>query len=450
MSDIAQGPGFELPTYDDLTRQLDQSGNDKLTKVSQVLMTAQMSHQILSNFKPYKDMVDNLSKSVFDPVKNEMVKGAEKLNEVAGKFSGGNGSSIAPEDLLQMAKNPKGALRAKMTQATEQGKSKLKELRKQAQDSVDDTLDGKVPQFASKEQLIAGAEDMAKRFDISDKIVSDFKDVVQNKFDAIPSDMKQQLRDMGISDDELKSVVSGQGNKDLTQIVKQKVSNMKYTDPFDSGELDIPEEYLGKLYRANKLLAKLRTPASESGGLQGDSTIARLTGQGKTFITKAKAQAQSEIDDLMQQPEIKVGKRLQTKLSSRSRKMQEQSEIDSAREQEFPDPIRPTIQKPNIQEFENLPEINLQANASQNSTNSMLNDENVGTDQDVAQTTSKLQKVKNALEKGDEDTAELDETGLGDIINLGLGFATIGTMIAGLFDKPKPQPLVVSGEQLGV
>ena len=451
MSDSAQGPGFELPSFDDLTRQLEQSGNDKLTKVSQVLMTAQMSHQILSNFKPYKDMVDNLGKSVFDPVKNEMVKGAEKVNDVVGKFAGGNGSSIAPEDLLKMAKNPKAALKAKMTEVTEQGKTKFKALRKQAQDAVDDTLDGKVPQFTSKDQLITGAEDMAKKFDISDRIVNDFKDVIQNRFDAIPGDIKQQLRDMGISDDELKSVVSGQGNTDLTSIVKQRMGNMKYNDPFDSGELDIPEEYLGKLYRANKYLSKLRQTPTETGGMSGDSTIARMTGQGKTFLTKAKAQVEDELNTLTEQPEIKVGKRLQAKLNARSRKMQEQSEIEAAQDKEFPEPARPTLQKPNVQEFEDIPEINLQANASQNMTKSMLTtEENVGNDQNVAQTTSKLQKVKKALEEGDEDTAELDETGLGDIINLALGLGTLGTMIAGLFEKPKPEPVVVGGEQLGV
>lgn len=450
MTDTAQGPGFELPTYDELTKQLSESGNDKLMKVSQVLMTAQMTHQILSNFKGYKDMVDDLSKSVFDPVKNEMVKGVQKVNEVAGKFAGGNGSSIAPEDLLTMAKNPKAAIKAKMIEATDAGKAKFKALRKQAQEQLDDAMEGKVPQFKNTDELFEGASNMAKKLDISDRIVNDFKDVIQNRFDQIPADMKQQLRDMGITDDELKSVVSGQGNKDLTQIVRQRMGNMKYDDPFETGELDIPEEYLGKIYRANKFLAKLRTPASEGGGLQGDSTIARLTGQGKSFIAKAKAQAQEQLDELVDQPEIKAGKRLQVKLNARSRKMQEQSEIEAAQEKEFPEPARPTLQKPNVQEFEDIPEINLQANASQNTTKSMLSEENLGNDSNVAKTTNNLQKVKNGLEKADEDTSELDETGVGDIINLGLGVATLGTMIAGLFEKPKPQPVVVSGEQLGV
>ena len=80
----------------------------------------------------------------------------------------------------------------------------------------------------------------------------------------------------------------------------------------------------------------------------------------------------------------------------------------------------------------------------------LTTEENLGNDTNVVKTTSRLQKVKNELEKGDEDTSELDETGVGDIINIGLGLATIGTLIAGLFDKPKAQPTVVSGEQLGV
>ena len=451
MSDVSSGPGFEVPDYDSIVKNLEQSGNDKLVKVSQILAEAQMTHQVLSNFKGYRDAVDSLSKAVFDPVKNEMVKGAEKVNEVVGKFTGGNGSSVAPEDLLKIAKNPKGAIKAKVTEYTEQGKTKLQSIKKTAQEGLDDLTEGKVPQFANKDALMKGASDFAEKAGISDKIVKDFQDVVNQRFESIPADMRMQLKDMGITDDELRSVVSGQSNKDLTAIVKEKMGNMKFDDPFESGELDIPEEYLGKIYRANKFLSKLKTPSVDSGSLPGDSTIARATGTGKTAVKALKQQAQDQLDELTEQPEVVVGKKLQAKLTARSRKLQQKSEIEKANEQEFPEPTQPTVSKPNVQEFEDIPEINLQAEASQNTTKSMLTtEENLGNDTNVVKTTSRLQKVKNELEKGDEDTSELDETGVGDIINIGLGLATIGTLIAGLFDKPKAQPTVVSGEQLGV
>jgi len=451
MSDVSAGPGFEIPDYDSIVKNLEQSGNDKLVKVSQILAEAQMTHQVLSNFKGYRDAVDALGKSVFDPVKNEMVKGAEKVNEVVGKFTGGNGSSLAPEDLLKMAKNPKASLRAKLTETTEQGKTKLRSIRKTAQDAIDDAADGKMPKFASKDDLIKGVSDLAEKSNISDKIVQDFQDIVNQRFEAIPGDVRVQLRNMGITDDELKTVVSGQGNRDLTGIVRQKMGTMKYDDPFESGELDIPEEYLGKLYRAQKLLSKLRTPSTETGAMSGDSTLARVMGTGKTAVKEMRAKAQAQVDELTEQPEIVTGKRLQAKLAARSRKIQQKSEIEAADEKEFPDPVRPTIAKPNVQEFSDIPEIRLQADSSQVVTKSMLDTEDtLSTDTDVTKTTSRLQKIKNALEKGDEDTAELDDTGLGDIINIGLGLATVGTLIAGLFEKSKPEPVVVSGEQLGV
>jgi len=451
MSDVSSGPGFEVPDYDSIVKNLEQSGNDKLVKVSQILAEAQMTHQVLTGFKGYRDAMDSLSKSVFDPFKNEMVKGAEKVNEVVGKFTGANGSSVAPEDLLKIAKNPKAALKTKLTEVTEQGKAKLQSIKKTAQEGLDDLTEGKVPQFTDKESLLEGASNFAGKANISDKIVQDFNDIINERFNAIPASMRQQLKDMGISDDELKSVVSGQSNKDLTAIVKEKMGNMKFDDPFESGELDIPEEYLGKLYRANKFLSKLKAPNVETGGLQGDSTIARLSGTGKTALKAAKAQAQEQLDELTEQPEVVIGKRLSAKLAARSRKLQQKAEIEKANEQEFPEPQRPTVSKPNVQQFEDIPEINLQAEASQNTTKSMLTtEENLGNDTNVVKTTSKLQKVKDALEKGDEDTSELDETGVGDIVNIGLGLATIGTLIAGLFEKSKPQPVVVSGEQLGV
>lgn len=450
MSNTESSIGYEVPNYDEVLKNLQDSGNDKLVKVSQILAEAQMTHQVLSNFKGYRDAFDSLSKSVFDPVKNEMVKGVEKVNDIVGKIPGPNGTSVSPGDLLSMAKNPKAAIKGKLSEFTDAGKAKLRDLKKTASDTVNDLKEGKTPQFAGKEDLVEGVKGLAKKANISDKIVNDFQDVVNQRFNDIPADMKQQLRDMGISDDELRSVVSGQGNTDLTGLVKSKLSQAKYDDPFASDELDMPQEYLGKLYRANKMLAKLRQPPEESGGMSGDSTIARLTGTGKTAIKQARQQAQDQLDELTQQPEIVTGKKLAAKLGAKSRKIQQQTEMEQANEQEFPEVPRPTAARPNVQEFNDIPEINFQNQASQNLTKSMIDGENTSNDTDVTKTVSKLQKVKESLEEGDEDTFELDDTPIGDIVNIGMGLATIGTLIGGLFEKSNPGPTVVSGEQLGV
>jgi hypothetical protein len=122
MSDIAQGIGFDasnLPSYDDLVQKL--GINDKLEKASQALQTAQLTHSVLSNYKPYRDLTKSLSEAIFDPVKAKFEKTvSETAAKVAGKFNPtGEGDGIAsklikiagdnPEDLIKLVKNPKQA-----------------------------------------------------------------------------------------------------------------------------------------------------------------------------------------------------------------------------------------------------------------------------------------------------------------------------------------------------
>lgn len=456
MSDISSGPGFEYPNYDDLVKQFGQSDNDKLVKVSEILAQAQMTHQALSNFDSYKNAIDTLSKSVFDPIKNQMVNVNQKVNDVAGKFVGSGDNSIDFSDLLTNAKNPKAFLKAKLSEGNTLVKNKLQDIKKQGNNAIDDIKSGKVPdlptQFASKEDLLQGAKSIAQKAGISDKIVNDLQDVINQRFDSIPDSIKFQLRDMGISDDEIRQVVSGASNTNLTDIVQSKFKNIKYNDPFQSDELDIPQEYLGKIYRANKLLEKLRTPATEGGGLQGDSTIARLTNTGKTAINNIKNKTMAELEDLKNQPELVTGKRLQAKLTARANKELRAQIEQKANEEEFPPVPKPTIKTPNIQEFNDIPEINMQNTASADAFKSLINGETISNDEDVVNTVNKLQKAKNIISKLGEEGAEgLDETpGIGDLIGAGLGIASIGTMIAGLFEPSKPQTTIVSGDQLGV
>lgn len=130
MSDIAQGVGFDtsnLPSYDDLVQKLGAS--DKLEKASQALQTLQLTHSVLSNYKPYRDLTKSLSEAVFDPVKAKFEKTvSETAAKVAGKFNPtGEGDGVAskliklagdnPEDLLKLVKNPKAGAKSLLKKA---------------------------------------------------------------------------------------------------------------------------------------------------------------------------------------------------------------------------------------------------------------------------------------------------------------------------------------------
>jgi hypothetical protein len=455
MTDITQGPGaFEVPTYDDLVKQLGDSNNDKLVKVSQILAETQMTHQILNNFKGYRDTMDVLSKSIFDPVKNEMVNIGQKAGDVIGRLPSG-GTSITPEEILKTVKNPSSAIKAKMTQVKQDVKSKLDDVKKTGKDVLDDFVEGEAKPQINK--LVANAQELAKKANISDKIVQDFQDVVEQRFNSIPDSLKVELRNMGITDDELRSVVSNSADPNLAGLVKSKLgaSSVRYDDPFTSDELDIPQEYLGKLYRANKLLSKLKEPSLDTGMLSGDSSIARAMGQTKSALKTVKGKLTSEVDQLTDSVEVKPASRLATKIKGRlSKKAQAQeqqtkpvSEIEPA-DDEFtiPQIIRkaPIIQEYKDIDFNTIPEIDLEGGLSKSVSDIIT------TDDDVTQTISKLTKAKNILSKATEDTTELDESGFGDVINAGLGIASIATLIAGLFEKPKQQTTIGDAEQLGV
>jgi hypothetical protein len=454
MTDISQGPGFEIPSYDDMVNQFGQSGNDKLEKVAQVLMTAQIAHGVLSNFKGYKEIVDKASTEVFDPIKNQMVKGVETVNKLGGKIPGASGDISA--DVLQTIKNP-GQAKQLVKNTLARGKKAVEDefsnIKGKASKVVDDLKEGNMPEFNMSDEsstLMKTASSFAKKADISDRIVKDFQDVVQQRYDNIPADMKKQLLDLGVGENELKQVVSGAAPKDLEKLAWEKMGRAaRYDNPFESPELDIPEEYLGKVYRAKKFLSKLSVPQEEGGMGMGDSTIARLGKTAKETYNTAKSEAKATMDEFEQTP-AKIGKRLKVKQQSRARKQFEQEQEQMNKEPEFPE-IKPAPGKTSIQqEFEDIPEINMTNQASADATKTLTNGDIVTADESLSDTSSALSKAKSALTKITENDEELDVTPIGDLINGGLALATFGTMIAGLFEnKPKPQ-VVGTAEQLGV
>lgn len=459
MSDTAQGPGFELPSYDELMNQYGGNiGQDKLEKISQILATAQMTHAVLSNFTPYMEAVKKISNTVFDPIKNELVAAGGKAQSVMGKIPGGSGN-ISAEDMLTFAKNPRAAktlLKTKLAQGEQFVKEKFTEAKTQGSKALKQFTDGEVPdlpgtEILSKEKLIGAAKDFAKRADISDRIVADFEDVVNQRYDAIPAAMKQNLLDMGISENDLRQVVSGSAPRDLMAVAKERLGRgSKFADPFESPELDIPSEYLDKLYKANKYIDKLKLPVEQGGAGMGDSTLARLGKTAKKAYTDVKTQAEDTVTEFESTP-LKIGKRLKVKLDAQARKRTADLQEQMNNEPEFPQP-KPTAGKPLVNEFEEVPEINMSMQSSQATTQAVANGESEFTsaDDSVNSTISNLQKAKSKLTDLTEDTGELEDLPFGDLINAGLGIATVATMIAGLFDnQPKPT-LTVSGDQLGV
>lgn len=453
MSDISQGPGFELPSYDDLVNQMGNSDNDKLQKVAQILATAQVTHGVLSNFSSYKSAVDDFSKSVFDPVKNEFVKGVNKVGDVVGKIPGASGD--VSTDLLQIAKNPN-QLKAMAKTQIAKGKKIVSDefanAKKTASKTVKSIEDGEMPDldFSGKDQLMSAARSIAKKTDISDRIVNDFQDVVNQRYEAIPADMKRSLLDMGIGEDELKQVVSGAAPRDLQKLAWEKMGRAaRYDNPFESPELDIPEEYLNKVYKARKFLDKLKVPQEEGGMGMGDATLARVGKTAKATYNAAKSEAQATMDEFEAAP-AKIGKRLRVKQQAQARKKFQAEQEEMNKEPEFPE-FKPSTQKPSLtSEFEELPEIDLTNNIAKDATSDLTNGDIVSSDDAVNSTMSGLQKAKKALMTATEDSTDYDELPFGELINGALGLATMGTMIADLFTPKPKQTLTVQGEQLGV
>jgi hypothetical protein len=256
---------------------------------------------------------------------------------------------------------------------------------------------------------------------------------------------------MGIGENDLRQVVSGSAPRDLMEIAKQRLgAGSRYADPFTSDELDIPEEYLNKLYKARKFLDKLKMPVEEGGSGMGDSTLARLGKTAKSTYNDVKSSSQAVVDEFEAAP-LKIGKRLKVKLDAQARRRTADLQEQMNNEPEFPE-VRPTASKPLVNEFEDVPEINLSNNMSRATTQQMATEgEDIATtDESVSGVAGSIQKAKNVLTKATEDTADLDEFGIGDLINAGLGIATVATMIAGLFDTPVKPETVAQGEQLGV
>jgi len=448
MTDITQGPGFEMPQYADLVNQYSGLDQEKLEKVSQILAEAQMTHAVLMNFSGYKKAVDTLSKSVFDPIQNKLVQTKEAIeSKIGGGFSGGD--SNIPAELLQGVKNPSqlnALLKTKLAEGKGLLKSKINDLENTSKSALEDLKQGNIPtdiNFTGKEELLQQARGLASKTNISNKILNDFEDVVNQKVGLIPDDIKSNLLEMGIKPQAIKDAVSGKaGALDIDSLSKQYMSKAKFDDAFTPDQLDISADDLGKLYRARTYLDKLKMPGEETGMLRGDSTIARLS---KEAMLKAQGEANTELDGILSK----------IKLTAKQQ-VGELGELD----EEFPLP-KLSATMPSIQDFSQeamantlkqtvlskIPDVDISQGT--NAFKSLMSGE-MSTDVDTDTLVDGLNTAKKVMGKIGVDTEALDEFGIGDLISAGLGIASLVTGVIGLFEKPKKETPIVQGEQLGV
>lgn len=310
MADIAAGTGFDqsilTPSYDDLIKKLGESTGQKLEMASQALQTAQMSHALLSKYKPYRDLTKTLSETIFDPVKAEFKQTAEKVaSKVAGKFNptgegeGGISSKLIrmigdnPEELLKVAKNPKALGKSLLNRAIDstnlsaeekavakaaaEGKISTKSAGKAARKLINDAID--------KSDLPPEAKALGKTLS-SGKVpgVEDAKNVFNNIIDnSTLSDEQKVLAKAAASGSRAKFIEQAQSSMsdaidktDIDPDVKTVIKNrIKGTSPELSAEgrqamLDTLDE--SSLSPEAKALSKAL--------VSGDKDVLRTTASG--------------------------------------------------------------------------------------------------------------------------------------------------------------------------
>lgn len=473
MTDLTQGIGFNIPnSYEELVNQFSDSKNDKLQQIAQVLAIGQMTHTALMNVKGYRNMLDSIGKTIFDPFKADLESNViNPLKNVMGSLPISEGqSSLSLSDFADMLKNAPSRIgqmiKAKISQAKQFVKDKIDSFTKSGDENVfnDFSINGEEPiiPFQGKDQLMSGIKQMATKLKISDNIVNDLNDVISQRVEDIPQVVKSQLKQFGISDEMLSNSVSENINaRSLSSLVEAKNNIAKFADPFESESL--PSSNLAKSYRASKLLSKLQENPEESGFLRGDSIIARVKNEASSQINRLSSQYRTTIQEGIDESPILRGaqtsvSQIEAKVSEFKNIITNPSEIESAIRTNISEisPLKPLSSI--TQEFENIGSINLQNTLSNTIKNTILSPGLAGeissgqlsVDNVVNKTASVLSKVKDGLTKADIDTSELDESPLGPFIEVGLALATIGTSIAGLFEKKPQGPIIAQGEQYGV
>lgn len=519
MSDIALGPGFEAPDYGDILDRMKQSGRPELEKVSQILATAQMVHSTLSGFEDYKNLADTLSKSAFDPIKQQLTASLDETSKTLGNLVNAGNNNLpgvsadllktvkSPEDLLKAGRNLVGDIKTGGKGLLKGAKQKLNKVVKQAEQATEDIKQGKVPKLSLEagegndvsdlfksgladilpdlpgiENLPQALDPIAQTAKSALQTVSESQSILKTMPDALnaaldkqlgklPTETLNNLRTAGLSDADIKTnLLTPQKLRQYTDIdYENPLRNMRMMQ-FDEPELfgaDFDPKTFIKRY--NTKFGNAPEVNSGKGLLKGDTDVSTKIQKGA--LNKTPQEAQQEISDAgkIDSTPVKLSKRA---LKQRAKASRTQEEAGPAEEQiQQPKPqeqIQQQQQQIKVQPQEQPSEI--EPADSELSEEAINTDSKVASDafnadslisqqvnkvsttlQDTANTVSDgIEKAKSLLSKATLDTSELDETPIGDLINGALGLATIGTMIAGLFDPSTPQPTIVSGEQIGV
>jgi len=415
-----------------------------------------------------------------------------------------------PEDLLKAGKGIVSDLKAGGKGLLKTGKQKLDKFVNQAEQAGEDIKQGKMPKLSldAGEGIGNDITDLFKSgladivpdlpgietpIDMIGKTVqgtkqalSDSESILKTMPDKLnealdrqlgkmPAKTLQNLREAGLSDADIKSNL-------LTPQKIQQYANIDYENPMrnmrmmQADDPDVFEENFNPKDFIKSYNTKFgRAPQVNEGKglLKGDQDLSTKTYKDTLNKTPAEVEQITQDADKIPGDTVKLTKRA-LKTRSRTTKQAEPEpgeEAGPAPESQAgpaPEP-RPTttipeqkIQAPKPSEIE--PADSSLAEEGENAGNELagraFNPNTIITQQvnKVGQTLEDtgnsiadgIDKAKSLLSKATIDTSELDDSPIGDLINGVLGIATLGTMIAGLFDPVQKQTPIVSGEQIGV
>ena len=515
MSDLAFGPGFEVPTYNDVLNNL--STRPELEKVSQFLATAQMIHGTLSGFSDYKALTDSLTKSTFDPIKQQLTSALEDTNKAVSNFVNASNNELPgvtstllkaaknPEDLIKAGRNLVGEAKSTGKGLLKSAKQKLNKSVKQVEQASEDIKQGKVPKISLEGtenigndvtdlyktgladilpdlpgiENIPGLDAISNTMKTAATSINESQSILKTMPDALnaaldkqlgklPADTLQNLRSAGLNDTDIKANL-------LTPQKIRQYSDIDYENPMRNMRMmqfDEPDLF-GANFEPKTFIKSYNTkfgnaPQINQGKtlLKGDTDISTKIQKGT--LDKSSQQVQQEINDAgkIDSTPIKISKRALKQRSQVSKQQQQQQEeAGPAQEQK---PIIQQEQQIKVQPQKTTSEIepvNSELSEEAINSDSKIAADAFNTDSLVSQQVNKIsttlqdtgndvisgiQKAKSLLSDATLDTSELDVTPIGELINGALGLATIGTMIAGLFDPSTPKPIIVSGEQIGV
>lgn len=326
MGDIAQGVGFDssnltsgLPSYEDLVSKLGDSTSQKLQQASQALQTAQLTHSLLSNFKPYRDLTKNLSETIFDPVKSEFKQATGNLvKKIAGKFNptgegegGISGKMLSllgdnPEDLIKLVKNPKKLGKSLLNRAIENSNLSAEE-KQLAQAAADGKISGKTAGKALLNRVI-------EQSDIPEEAKALAKSAAEGRVGkAEGQKLVSSLVDKSDLPDDVKALAKSSIESGA---LPSKAQTQKLIESaIDKAQLPAEAKLLGKSLAGGKvpgiedakgLVSNMIDNSKSLTPEQKSLAKAAISGSRNSFIQEARNNMASAVDNSDIDPDVKV------------------------------------------------------------------------------------------------------------------------------------------------